>query len=463
MSQESNTGSSSSGKKKLVLRKKGEDSAPPQPSEAMGEAAAAPGEEAAAKPRMNFKRSAPEASESADEPAAPDEETAPKKSLGLKRSGNQAGAAEPAPSTPSESTSPPAATPPPPAPGEDEPPKKLGLKRSGGSAAPTSSPEDATPKGDMHWGLSEEEQQAIAPGESATSSVDIPSAGGPASMPPPPVAGPQGATTPPGPPPPPASVTPPPPPPPPGAVPPPPPPGAGVSPGGPPPPPTTGSGHPGPPPLGKTAPPQAAPESQDLVGQELSAEKKPSPLKGILVGLVVLVIVGGGVAAIAVGVMGAMGENSSDAPANADDVSASDLASLPKDAIDQAQSVVDQVNQKASTDEILGDAAPSPKAESAPEPAPAPPEPIVQSSPPEPSAGPVVEDQGGQADPQIEDWVESIRPESFGRGKMIFQGQSYREGDVVNAELDVRWVGEDTELDLLLFRDANGVVYEKDY
>ncbi|MGE9296233.1 MAG: hypothetical protein ACQKBV_08120 [Puniceicoccales bacterium] len=190
-----------------------------------------------------------------------------------------------------------------------------------------------------------------------------------------------------------------------------------------------------------------------------------------MVGVVVLVILLGGVAAIGIGLMGAMGSADVQEEAVAEvEEETTKLANLPKKLIDTAQNTVDQVNEKASTDEILGGNAPvaqvspPPAPAATPVPAPVPPKPVLEevsvATPPAPRPP---ANTRPTRDPAIADWVDDMRPSGFGRGKMIYNDRAYQEGDIVNPSLEVRWIKHDPDLGLLIFQDANGTIYEKDY
>ncbi|MEO0794246.1 MAG: hypothetical protein AAFX93_03735 [Verrucomicrobiota bacterium] len=453
------------------------------------------------KPRMSFKRSEDSLAEEAARANAHQEEEVPKKSLGLKRAGEaqppaQAESAPPppissAPATPAPSAAPSA---------EPEKPKmRLGLKRKGGQEAASAGAADQ-PKGDMNWTLSDTEQQTVneSPPPVSTSGPGI-GATPPPGAPPPPGATPPipGATTPP-----PAADIPPPPP---GATLPPPPAGAMAAPTGAPPPPgapgmagpppgmsgpPTGNVAPPagmpPPPAGMPPPPTASPagappplpgggapasaggnmpppaqSAPDLVSEELDKQKKGSPLKGILIGVVVLVILVGGVAAIGIGVLGAMGDSGEESTVEPEAEKTS-IADIPKASIDKAKEAVAQVNAKSSTDEILGSTEESSNTSVPPAT-----HELITDKPlevltPDPAAVeklPTFTEQ----DPLVIEWVEAMRPSGFGREKMIYNGKAYERGQIINPELEIRWTAHDPALGLLIFTDSNGVEYEKDY
>jgi len=458
MSQESNTGSNSNNKKKLVLRKKGGNGDPREAPGAPSEMAP-PGEEAPKKPRMSLKRSA----QSQDEPtpsiesapapsspsaSPPEPETSdtpiderPKKKIGLRRTGSPTPAQTPAPPPPAADNA--AFTEPPPAPGEDEPsPKRIGLKRGAESATAAPKVAGSQPAGDMNWTLSGDELPL----------EEIPSEAGPPPAPQP-VAGSRPPITP-------AES---PPPPPLGSQPPPPPPPAQSSPTGAPPPPLGAKASSGPPPVTNASPPSSL-EGTDLVEKAISEGKHGSPLKAILIGGAAVVVLLGGVAAIGVGLMGTMG-NQKEPPTEASERPSEEspsIANIPKASIDKAESVVAQVNEKSSTDEILSARPPSTSAPSAPS-ATAPPAQKQATISDTTTSPAVIEPNDADQDPVIATWIENLRPPGFGRGKMILNGRTYQEGQIVNPELEVRWLSHDSDLRVLVFQDANGIIYEKDY
>ncbi|GHB98162.1 hypothetical protein [Cerasicoccus arenae] len=422
MSQESNTGNSSSGKKKLILRKKGE-SAPTDAKKAT------PADVSAAekKPmRMSLKRPSedtpaelpPEAPlppitpPPATTPATPPEPAhtepeRPKMRMGLKRSSTpDQTAQESAPPTPPPSQHTVA---------EDEAPKvRLGLKRPSDDSDASASPPSGAPKGDMDLGLGDENQSD----DDDFSSHGIQQAGPMAPPPPPP------------------------------------PPSASM-----PPPLTSGTTNDAPPPPGSMPPPPPlaqSPAGNDLMGEAL--DKKPSHAKHIIVAIVILVALLAAIGGVGYLLMGMMGGDKEEAPI-AEDTKASakepsSIAKIPKQSIDKAKETVAAVNAASNTDEILGGS-------SKPTPITAIPittvlveEPVVE--------GPSVVTYG-QQDPTILKWVESLEGYQVGRGKLILNGQLYKEGAVVNPTLNVRWLKEDPRLKLLYFQDANNVTYEKEF
>ncbi len=139
------------------------------------------------------------------------------------------------------------------------------------------------------------------------------------------------------------------------------------------------------------------------------------------------------------------------------------IADIPKESIDKAKAAVDQVNAKASTDEILGSDEPvaAPAEEEKPEPS------AEVAETPAPAPVPVEEGPRavtyGQQNPDVLDWIEDLGGIQVGRGKMILNGQTYSTGAVVNQSLGIRWIGEDKALGLLYFQDSQGVKYEKEF
>ena len=65
--------------------------------------------------------------------------------------------------------------------------------------------------------------------------------------------------------------------------------------------------------------------------------------------------------------------------------------------------------------------------------------------------------------PQIQDWVENLSSFAVSDTLIIIKNQPYKQGDVVNEELGLRWMGHNPKLKLLHFVDEYNVVYEKDY
>lgn len=459
MSQESNTGNSSSGKKKLILRKKGESASDDQPSDQPVE------EKAEKKPiRMSLKRSGDEAAPEAPAESAPptaatpppapptaavmppadahatQESGKPKMKMGLKR-GSQP-AQEPTASDK-------------PLPVEDEAPRKLGLKREGGVDTPGDHNTSA-PRGDMNWGLNSDEQVSTA-----NPLDNLPPAGPPPAFgaPPPPMGGP--------------------PPPPPGAYAPPPPPGSSMPPrpgskAGPPPPPPPGVGAPPPPPGGAMPPPPppggsmpppppgARVGGQDLIGQDM--EKGGGHTKHVIIAAVILIVLLGAIGVGVMMLMGSMGSDGEEAlvetPAATETAEPTAIADIPKASIDLAKETVAKVNQQASTDEILGDNENAP----APSNADVPTTTTPATTPQFPDEGPKVAAAGyGQQSPAIIEWVEGLEGLNFGRGKLIMNGKIYSQGQLINETLGVKWKGADQALGILIFEDANGVIYEKDF
>lgn len=144
------------------------------------------------------------------------------------------------------------------------------------------------------------------------------------------------------------------------------------------------------------------------------------------------------------------------------------ISNIPKSSIDQAKSVVAQVNQKASTDEILGDSsAPKPiSSEEANSPettrtSSAGITPTSSDTDDLPSVKPSI--NYAQQEPKVIDWIESLEGLNFGRGKLILNGETYSQGDMINPELEVRWIKADQALGILVFQDERGVIYEKDF
>ena len=94
---------------------------------------------------------------------------------------------------------------------------------------------------------------------------------------------------------------------------------------------------------------------------------------------------------------------------------------------------------------------PAPSA-AAPEPKPTPPPP----PPPPPPA---------QPDPAVAAWLRNLRITavrgSDGDARFIANGVSYRMGQVVNPQLNVRWTAIADDGRTLFFTDANGIIYQK--
>ncbi len=71
--------------------------------------------------------------------------------------------------------------------------------------------------------------------------------------------------------------------------------------------------------------------------------------------------------------------------------------------------------------------------------------------------------EAGQANPDVAAWIEQMRPNALMGNRMSIDGTTYRIGDKISTSPLVIWVGHDPDLAVLTFRDANGVLYEKDY
>lgn len=66
-------------------------------------------------------------------------------------------------------------------------------------------------------------------------------------------------------------------------------------------------------------------------------------------------------------------------------------------------------------------------------------------------------------DQQVAKWVEDLRPQSISRSRMMIGGQRYELGSLVEENLQIRWIAIDMDLGVLVFEDAKGVRYEKDF
>ncbi len=438
MSQESNTESNSDDKpkKRLSLKKSGGGS--PQPAQPAPEKPKPQASSSSEKPfRMSFKKKEEEAA------ATPEASEAP--------------APAPEPATPP----PPAPEPEPPA--DEAPPVKLGLKKTSEPeeappppAAEAPAPPPVTPPVPKVKKIPIVEAGAPSPSEDLSKPAPEPAVPPPPSMKRAPEEKPRGSG--------------------PGTRPPMPPPGMKVrkdddeveSAASAPPPPVS--------PL-SSAPPPILPAT-DLMEEEIEAEKshKTSPLKGIFVAAIILLFLVGGIGTIVWGVLGMLkdGEETVQeapapppppaAPAEPEPApSGPQLATdEPKSFLGKTAKLTQQVSEKASTEEITDFAEGLEK-----EPAPEEPEAVKVSS--EPAAGisrdvePTPKAVRSSGDPEVRTWIEGIRPSGVGRGMMILDGEKYRLGEVVNPQLNVRWVGVDSQLGILIFEDPYGVRYEKDY
>ncbi|MEM9226907.1 MAG: hypothetical protein AAGA45_02975 [Verrucomicrobiota bacterium] len=68
-----------------------------------------------------------------------------------------------------------------------------------------------------------------------------------------------------------------------------------------------------------------------------------------------------------------------------------------------------------------------------------------------------------EPDPLVQEWVEQLSNYAASGRVIIIYNQSYRIGSIVNAELGIRWIKHDPDLQVLTFQDSNGALYEKDY
>jgi len=212
-----------------------------------------------------------------------------------------------------------------------------------------------------------------------------------------------------------------------------------------------------------------------LVDQGL--EKKDNHAKHIIIAVAILAVLLAGIGGGVMMLMGSMGDEEETTAETAEGEAAEDaeeptrIADIPKASIDKAKEVVAQVNAKASTDEILGASADEAMDESrageGEQPAVAANQPssvapsASSSAPPTLSVTPTV--NYAKQNPDVIDWVESLERIQFGRGKLIINNQAYTKGQVVNETLNVRWIQADQALGILIFEDANGVEYEKDF
>lgn len=69
----------------------------------------------------------------------------------------------------------------------------------------------------------------------------------------------------------------------------------------------------------------------------------------------------------------------------------------------------------------------------------------------------------GKPDPAVATWVEQMRFNALIGNRMILGGTTYHLGDTVSTDPYIEWIGHDLDLGVLTFRDANGILYEKDY
>ena len=105
----------------------------------------------------------------------------------------------------------------------------------------------------------------------------------------------------------------------------------------------------------------------------------------------------------------------------------------------------------------------SPKA-TAPEPVTPGPLAILPDEPePVPTRPTLASPEAGKPDPAVATWVEQMRFNALIGNRMILGGTTYHLGDTVSTDPYIEWIGHDLDLGVLTFRDANGILYEKDY
>jgi hypothetical protein len=109
---------------------------------------------------------------------------------------------------------------------------------------------------------------------------------------------------------------------------------------------------------------------------------------------------------------------------------------------------------------------PAPSAPKTTVPAPVAPGPldILPKEPvPVPTKPTLASPEPGKPDPAVATWVEQMRFNALIGNRMILGGTTYHLGDTVSTDPYIEWIGHDLDLGVLTFRDANGILYEKDY
>jgi hypothetical protein len=108
---------------------------------------------------------------------------------------------------------------------------------------------------------------------------------------------------------------------------------------------------------------------------------------------------------------------------------------------------------------------PKPTAPKATTPAPVVPGPleILDEPEPVPTKPTLASPEPGKPDPAVATWVEQMRFNALIGNRMILGGTTYHLGDTVSTDPYIEWIGHDLDLGVLTFRDANGILYEKDY
>lgn len=158
----------------------------------------------------------------------------------------------------------------------------------------------------------------------------------------------------------------------------------------------------------------------------------------LLAGLALLFLIGGGgIYLLYIGLAGAM---QSEDPATPTAKTTAPAAPIPtKQARTQAPTSAENVSAPAPTPAPVTDGAPTPR--------------VAQADAPTDQA----------PDRQVADWIESMKPQSVARNRMMVDGQRYDLGSLIHENLQIRWVAVDMDLGVLVFEDAKSVRYEKDF